>query len=250
MKKYKVIILDLDGTTVPSKADGVASKKVIDAVRKAHKKIKISVASGRPYFLAKDILKALNIDGPCVLDGGAQIMDVKSGKILFERFLSIAQQKEILKLVLPYGYEIYKSQEGRRAMKSIFDANEETGKLVILGATPKDTIKMLEELAAVEGAAAHPVHNAWINPNYIDIHITNANSTKKHAIQELLQILKVKKNQAIGIGDSLNDLPLFESVGFKVAMGNAPKELKELADYIAPTIDEDGVVDVIERFVL
>lgn len=45
-------------------------------------------------------------------------------------------------------------------------------------------------------------------------------------------------------------MPLFESVGFKVAMGNAPKELKEIADYVAPTVQEDGVADVIERFIL
>lgn len=38
--------------------------------------------------------------------------------------------------------------------------------------------------------------------------------------------------------------------GLKVAMGNAVSELKTIADYIAPTIDEDGVADVIEKFIL
>jgi len=38
--------------------------------------------------------------------------------------------------------------------------------------------------------------------------------------------------------------------GLKVAMGNATEDLKEIADYIAPTVDEDGVADVIEKFVL
>lgn len=248
--KYKLLILDLDGTTIPSKADGVASKKVIETVHKAHNKILISVASGRPYYLAKKVLEDLNIDGPCVLDGGSQIMDVKTRKILFEKFLSIEKQREILKLLLPYNYSILRSQEESRSMKSLDDADEETGKLVVVGVTPEDTIKMLEELTAVKGTAPHPVNNSWANPDFIDLHITNSESTKKHAIEELLKILEIKKDEAIGVGDSLNDMPLFESVGFKVAMGNAPKELKEQADYVAPSVEEDGVADVIERFVL
>lgn len=38
--------------------------------------------------------------------------------------------------------------------------------------------------------------------------------------------------------------------GLKVAMGNAVQDLKEIADYIAPSVDEDGIADVIEKFVL
>lgn len=249
MGKYKALILDIDGTIVPSRKDGMPSKRVVEAIHKAQDKITVSVASGRPYFLARNILKALNIDDPCVLDGGAQIMDIKTGKILFERFLSVEKQKEILRLLLSYGYEIYPSKEGP-PLKSIDEVNEKTGKLVVVGVPPENTIKMLEELTAIEKIAVHPVHNAWVNPDFIDVHITNSESTKKHAIQELLKIISVKKEKVIGIGDSLNDMPLFESVGFKIAMGNAPKELKEQADYVAPSVEEDGVADVIEKFVL
>jgi hydroxymethylpyrimidine pyrophosphatase-like HAD family hydrolase len=54
----------------------------------------------------------------------------------------------------------------------------------------------------------------------------------------------------IGVGDGHNDLPLFEACGFRVAMGNADEELKKLADYIAPSVEDDGIVDVIEKFIL
>jgi hydroxymethylpyrimidine pyrophosphatase-like HAD family hydrolase len=33
-------------------------------------------------------------------------------------------------------------------------------------------------------------------------------------------------------------------------MGNAVPELKKIADYIAPSVENDGVIDVMERFVL
>ena len=54
----------------------------------------------------------------------------------------------------------------------------------------------------------------------------------------------------IAIGDGPNDFPMLMAAGFKVAMGNASDDLKAIADYIAPTVEKDGVVDVIEKFIL
>lgn len=54
----------------------------------------------------------------------------------------------------------------------------------------------------------------------------------------------------MGIGDSGNDLDLITTCGIGVAVGNAIDELKDLADYIAPTNDDGGVAHAIERFIL
>ena len=54
----------------------------------------------------------------------------------------------------------------------------------------------------------------------------------------------------IGIGDGNNDKPWLLMCGLKVTMGNAVPELKAIADYIAPGVENDGVADVIEKFVL
>ena len=44
----------------------------------------------------------------------------------------------------------------------------------------------------------------------------------------------------IGLGDGYNDIPLLSVCGFKVAMENAPEELKEIADVIVPIVEQDG----------
>ena len=62
--------------------------------------------------------------------------------------------------------------------------------------------------------------------------------------------VRIEQYEIIGVGDGYNDFPLLMACGLKVAMGNATEDLKEIADYIAPTVDEDGVADVIEKFVL
>ncbi|HXS15232.1 MAG TPA: HAD hydrolase family protein, partial [Candidatus Saccharimonadales bacterium] len=60
----------------------------------------------------------------------------------------------------------------------------------------------------------------------------------------------ISTEEIIGIGDGHNDFPLLMACGLKVAMGNAVDDLKAIADYIAPSVDEDGVADVIEKFIL
>ena len=55
--------------------------------------------------------------------------------------------------------------------------------------------------------------------------------------------------QLLGIGDSVNDLPMFEGCGLRVAMGNAVEPVKARADYITLTNDEDGVGEALRQLV-
>lgn len=80
--------------------------------------------------------------------------------------------------------------------------------------------------------------------------ISHAEATKLHGIYEVGKQLSIKRHEIIGVGDSGNDFPLLMASGLKVAMGNAIEDLKAVADYIAPTVDDDGVADVIEKYIL
>ena len=82
------------------------------------------------------------------------------------------------------------------------------------------------------------------------VDVTDQSVSKMHGISEVFEILGISREDAIGVGDSYNDFPLLMACGLKVAMGNAIDELKSIADYIAPSVDDDGVTDVIEKFVL
>ena len=244
---YKAILLDLDGTTIPNKPDGKPSQAVIKAIQKAQKKCAVSVVTGRPYALCKDLLSTLSLTSLCVVDGGAQIVDPQTGDVVYENVLAVQTIEEVLKVLTPFSYKILSSNPNDPPLISGMNITE-TPKLCLVGATKEDTIAILELLTAVPEVAAHPV-TAWIE-NRNDIHITNISETKKHTVENLLEMLKIEKKESIGVGDSNNDVPLFESVGFKVAMGNATPELQSLADYVCPSVEDDGVVDVIERYIL
>lgn len=78
----------------------------------------------------------------------------------------------------------------------------------------------------------------------------NKGITKGRAVERLASYYNISPEEIIGIGNNENDMPMLRYAGLGVAMGNAEEELKIMADYIAPTNDEDGVAAVIEKFVL
>lgn len=71
--------------------------------------------------------------------------------------------------------------------------------------------------------------------------IANIDSNKGNAVKKLLEILNIKKEETIAIGDDINDLSMFEQVGYKVAVSNAIDIVKEKTDEITLSNDEDGV---------
>ena len=74
--------------------------------------------------------------------------------------------------------------------------------------------------------------------------------SKGHALARLADHLGIPLGETIGIGDNDNDLELVARAGLGVAMGNASPAVRAAADYIALPVDEEGVFEVIERFVL
>ena len=73
---------------------------------------------------------------------------------------------------------------------------------------------------------------------------------KSTGLSVLSENLNIPKEEIIAVGDADNDIAMIKFAGLGVAMGNAFPQVKEAADYITATNDEDGVAKVIEKFVL
>ena len=65
--------------------------------------------------------------------------------------------------------------------------------------------------------------------------------TKAHAIDVLLQHLKVKKEDTIAFGDAKIDIPMLEYCAVGVAMGNGGEEIRQMADYVTEDVEKDGL---------
>ncbi len=83
------------------------------------------------------------------------------------------------------------------------------------------------------------------NPDFWFLEIFSEHSSKKLAVEFLKK--QYLFSQVVGFGDNNNDIPLFESCNIKVAVSNATQNLKEIADYICESNDDDGVTKWLEQ---
>lgn len=245
---YKLLIFDLDGTAIPNDVNGMPTNHLVDVITQLKKKMIVSVATGRPLFQAKKIIQKLKIKDPSIISGGTQIISPATEKILWEKNIDKFLVEKIIEIALPYKVQVYFSDDkvSTPPKEKIIKGPE---RIVYVEQVSKhDTEIILRELGKIREIAAYEV-NSWTK-DYFDIHITHKEATKKHALEILLKMLKVEKNEVVSAGDGTNDIPLFEMSGYKIAMGNAMKELKSEADFIAGRVDEDGLAIALEEKLL
>lgn len=263
-KKFQALVFDLDGTAIPNRPDGMPSQAVIDAVQEAKKHCHVSVATGRALPMCRHILDALKIDDLCIISGGTKLLSRKLGKSIWEQNLDIKILKEMLaKLHAFHHYHIGDElmfddhldgatiAKGLHAFEPVtlgeYSPQEGVAAPCIIAVTKEDAPKIISIIKEVPGIACHLI-SSW-KPGHFEISITNELATKKHALQALLAHLNVNIEDVMVAGDGGNDMPLFELAGWKVAMGNAHEELKKAADWIAPSVDEDGLAVAIRKFI-
>jgi hypothetical protein len=89
--------------------------------------------------------------------------------------------------------------------------------------------------------------NAFYSEDYF-LEIVPKTVAKDKALAQLLEKLGVLREELVACGDGMNDIPMLKFAGLAVAMENAYPEVKEYADYIAPSNDNNGIADVVDNF--
>jgi HAD superfamily hydrolase (TIGR01484 family) len=248
LMRYKAIMLDLDDTTVIHGKLNLPSKRVKDAIHLAKDRIAVCIATARTLVDTRAILKDLDLSGPCVLTNGTQIYDPVTKKIIFEVQLPVGLPEKLYALCKQYKLQaiLYDGE------KDINFTGVEKYKKALSIYVPEVATEKIDEM--VHQFSIDPrIHvqklTAW-NKEYMSLDITSNEASKLHGIVEAAKILGISTDEIIGVGDGYNDFPLLMACGLKIAMGNAVPELKAIADFIAPTVYDDGVAVVIEKFVL
>jgi hydroxymethylpyrimidine pyrophosphatase-like HAD family hydrolase len=75
----------------------------------------------------------------------------------------------------------------------------------------------------------------------------NPGGSKSNAIRFLIERMGFDRSEVIAMGDNYNDKEMIRFAGMGVAMGNAPDEIKQVADYVTDTNNEDGVRKALEK---
>lgn len=262
-QRYKALLTDYDGTLVGK--DLNISPKVANALAKAKNKLRVSIVSGR-QFSGKivELIESLDLHGPHVFCGGAIIYDTGQSKILWKSLIATKDVKKLYeiskKLAINVDVEIpnetFSNEQDyshRYDQRIIFTPINELPTQNVLKITFR-VGESKEKIEQIKKILEQKFSNLRIVPWYFEyfafggVDITAA--SKLEGVFEYLKLVGIKKDEVIAVGDGDNDYPFLQAAGFKVAMGNAVPDLKVIADYVAPPVDQDGVADVIEKFVL
>ncbi len=249
--KYKAIIFDVDGTlTLPGQ--NILSDRVINAVRRAHDHVFVSIATGRvldnDQYDARPIIESLRITGPCILDQGTQIYDPQNNKIILETPLDLSSIHQVIEVLrsskVPLHF--FDGMNDRVYDFSILPAK------VVSFFTQDCESSLIDDLEKKLRAMPHIALHRMIGrkSGTESIEVTHISASKQRGIEEVAKILKISTHEIIGVGDGYNDFPLLMACGLKIAMGNAVTELKNIADFIAPSVEDDGAATIIEKFIL
>ncbi len=241
-------MLDVDGTIVPVKDGALPSKRVARAINKAKKHVHISLVTARPLFYMNKIFDYLNLSGPSVINGGSQIIDAKTKEILWEQTIAKDDLSVIIKTIDNSCDTAIIDNNNRSYHKSEVGSIDKAVKVAIEALSLEQADELLEKLSKIPTIAVYK-STSFADKKFALI-ISHASATKQHAILEIQKLLNIRTKEMIGVGDTYNDFPLLMACGFRVAMGNAVDDLKEIAEYIAPPLNKDGVADVIEKFIL
>ncbi|MBI2027983.1 MAG: HAD-IIB family hydrolase [Candidatus Levybacteria bacterium] len=247
-KKYKALILDVDGTLIPNEIDGIPSKGVTDAIRKITKRIHVGLATSRLYGLINHITDRLELSGPSITSAGARVIDISTKKILWEQCINQHAVIDVCRILEKYKLSVMVNDNGRDIGFSKKYIPKKPLTIFVISVSPKYIDYIVKEVSTISAISAHKVPS-W-KKGQITISITHKSATKQHALLELAKILKIETHEIIGVGDGHNDLPFLMACGLKIAMGNAVSELKAISHYVAPSVDNDGVADVINKFIL
>ena len=266
---YQMIVLDLDGTLMTSRNE-ITERTKNSLIRLQERGGKDVLASGRPPKGIHPLAELLELPkyGSFILAfNGSRIYDCRDYKCIFERNLPTAVIPELYHFAVDNGFSIlaydeeniyssprpihycdYETKVNNISIKEmenfVSDINFPIPKCLIVG-DPEKAVLLEEKLKK----RYHGILNISRSMPFF-IEVNPRNTDKGNSLMCLLNGMGVNPEQVVCCGDGGNDIPMIETAGLGVAMGNAGDDVKAAADFITRSNDNNGIAYVIDKFML
>lgn len=265
--KYKLIALDLDGTLKNTNNEITPQTK--EALIKAQEMgIKVVLASGRPTPGLRHEAKELDLEkyGGYILSfNGARVIDVKTKDTIYEQTLTIDEAKKAYDRAKEYGLACMTYEDDMIVTEDIDDeyVNVESSindiqkkkvsfktnlknpiYKVLLTGKPDYVGSIIDEFKQPFGDSLSIYRSA---PFFIEIMAQGID--KAASLDRLVKILGMKQEEVMAFGDGYNDLSMIEYAGMGIAMDNAVEGVKERANYITLSNNDDGIADALYKMI-
>lgn len=254
--KYKVVILDIDGTILPhGKTISPATLGAIQQLR--DKNIKVVIATGRAPYFSNSIVHDTGVDSMVFFNGayayheGKEIYKNAIDKEVLERVLLMSHDYQhpltflagthftVTDLSHPFVVEAYMNDSWKLEQTPPQFWKDQDIYQLFLHCDLEDEVSYQSKIPELD-------FRRWTSgARTCDVNLTKSN--KAVGVTKLLEKLGIAPDEAIAFGDGLNDIEMLSLVGMGVAMGSARDEVKQAANMVTLSAEEDGVRFGLER---
>lgn len=243
--KYKLLALDMDGTLLTDnhQISPITEEWIHKAMAAG---VHVCLSTGRGYDEAVPFGKQLGLNTPMVTVNGSEIW--KSPSELYHRklldYTIISKMYDISRKydVWFWAFAVEGGYNERNWNPSLLESNQ----WMKFGYNTEDDelrhriMMELQNMGGLEITNSSPV-NIEINP---------AGINKASGLHTVCELLHIDMSEVVAVGDSLNDLAAIQAAGLGVAMGNAQIAVKENADVVTASNNDDGIALVIRDYIL
>lgn len=245
--------LIIPGQTLPSPEVQAAARGLRSNGRSLH------TVTARSHGLHRNLVKPLDLrDNLCVLNGGATVVCANSGEAVWSRHLEVATVSEIITTIGGLCTNIHFDAESKgytpeEVVSWFADGQrpiEEAPSVFAIFGTDRGE-EIVRALSGITGIHHTPIMEHGGRPDSRCIQVVAPGVDKQFGVGQMRQYAGLSDRRVLVIGDGTNDISLFAAAGpegAKVAMGNSPDELKDLADWVAPTVENHGFAVAMERY--
>ena len=276
MATIRLLVLDIDGTIAGQ------SNQITPAVQQAiaatqAQGIEVAIATGRMYCSALRFHQAVESRLPLMAYQGAWIQDPQTQvchrHVPLDRRYAFALLRTLAELEVRQDLSIHLYIEDALHVRSVLPETKDyaqrsevnpravgdlaqflteqpqlqTTKLLALSPDPDKTAAVLAQIR--QQYSESELYLTQSVSTFFEA--THPLANKGAAVQFLTEeLMGLSPHQVMTVGDNFNDVAMLRYAGTSVAMGDAPAAVQAEADWVAPSVEADGVVAAIERFCL
>lgn len=263
----KVVFIDIDETLTNSQRE-VTEKIKLEIKKCVENGVKIILTSGRSRREAMDFQEQIGTSPYIVSSNGASAYDAENGVEIYNERIDPQMVLQLIKHSRENGYRIklnykdllvmneaaYPDEKDKEVSYEELErvAVEEQVVQCVITSTDFEKMRVFRDYIKNEcvGIAVANESKRFKNPDlkpsrnyYCDV--ASVKVSKGNAVKAVCEYFEIKPEEIVTIGDGENDLSMFELTPNSVAMGNSLPEIKEKANYVTASNDEDGVAKVL-----
>lgn len=259
MTEIKAVVTDIDETLLH---EDNASRHItihqdvlvaLDALDKEG--IIVAPATGRNFFRRPWITRLLGFNTYGVFQGGASIVDLSKEELIWERRLPPAIARSLTAQILTHtNPQRLNFGKGHRQPHEVNLQEIDDTCLGVWAEIPMQHLPAFHEIVTSIHDTQYHDNGGSFGEGIVGLHITHAEADKGIATLQLLDLLGVRPEETVVLGDSGNDKPMFDIEGlhsrFAIENENTPESLLRVADHIVGSVHNNGFAEAVHTHII